>query len=610
MSIKEKELKKYLNDGYMISFYCDTDNIQKYNKIITVELNDEQLQDLFSTDYYDQHMYIEPYETDELFLYKIKEKHVVTSLDIAKIIGELLDSDDKINDLESLNKFIDISNFYDMLDDTVLEYDKFHNRYHFKDDEQLACISYKLVNNAVKNNKIEKLEQIKSFIAEMIYLKDTPIEKREYSDNSLEIIVDYIGTLLNCDSNNYDNHDKNMIEYYKNNLLYLAEKENYEAMRLLGYEYYEGTNGFPYDPQKSCSYLEKCFSISNDPELARTLGYIYYYGRTTNGIPQKEKAFHYFLLGHIIGGYYEATYKLADCYVKGFGTEVSHRAAYTLVNRIYNELCNQFYKSDYSKFADVALRLGSYYKDGIYVEKNIKESILYYLEARCAIKKRLEVMEYVGDRSVAQAIYKTLKELKENQITYDRIIKYNGYSFKGNDITLDNSKITLEYIGDESIKLSAIRNDEYKDYAYIFIFSDIFYSEKSSKVEIVLECEGNAEDFVDGVNEYRIDKLAIHDNKLYLKFENIDVPGYIVLKDMFYIPQTQKEIDNKYMIVGAEISPNKVYNYLCMNKGIEVGDEIEVEVSKSMTKAVVKYIDFVYEDELPLPLSKINIITE
>ena len=63
--------------------------------------------------------------------------------------------------------------------------------------------------------------------------------------------------------------------------------------------------------------------------------------------------------------------------------------------------------------ADVALRLGNYYKDGIYVDKNLYEAQLYYLEAKTAIKKRLEHMEYVGDRSVAMAISNNLEEVEK-----------------------------------------------------------------------------------------------------------------------------------------------------------------------------------------------------
>lgn len=48
---------------------------------------------------------------------------------------------------------------------------------------------------------------------------------------------------------------------------------------------------FTVDYKKSLILLEKDYEASKGPEIAWTLGYIYYYGRTTNGVPVGDIVF-------------------------------------------------------------------------------------------------------------------------------------------------------------------------------------------------------------------------------------------------------------------------------------------------------------------------------
>ena len=287
-------------------------------------------------------------------------------------------------------------------------------------------------------------------------------------------------------------------------------------MRLLGYEYYEGTNGFPLDSYKALYWLEKYFNETKDPDVARTLGYIYYYGRTTNGIPQGDKAFQYFAIGHLAGHYLEATYKLADCYIHGYGTPVCHQAAFNLVSSIYDETLNYFLRGEDTKFADITLRMGNYYKDGIYVEKNLYKSLFYYLEAKCAIKKRLEHMEYIGDRNVAMSISLNLDKIESELKVENRVIKDGGYLITDEYFSFPDMKYDIKF-KDNHIFISIKRNTKLGQKYFLTICSRIGFVERAEEVKFKLKPldEESAEGFVNSINERKIKNIEINEDKIY-----------------------------------------------------------------------------------------------
>ena len=134
-----------------------------------------------------------------------------------------------------------------------------------------------------------------------------------------------------------------------------------------------------------------------------TLGYLCYYGRHTDGIPQFEEARKWFELGTKLN-MIESTYKLADMLYDGLGGAKDIRRAVDLYNDIYWYCRTQFEKGIVDcKFADIALRVGKLFYDGICVEKDDFIALSYLLEARYAITKRKPFNRY-GDDTVEKNI--------------------------------------------------------------------------------------------------------------------------------------------------------------------------------------------------------------
>ena len=93
------------------------------------------------------------------------------------------------------------------------------------------------------------------------------------------------------------NVSKSRRELFKRIVDEECEKGNDLAMRIKGYGCYGGDKVFECDWEESRRIITKLFEKDGNPYFANTLGYIYYYGRCNNGIPEYEKAFQYFSVG-------------------------------------------------------------------------------------------------------------------------------------------------------------------------------------------------------------------------------------------------------------------------------------------------------------------------
>lgn len=397
-----------------------------------------------------------------------------------------------------------------------------------------------------------------------------------------------------------------MPSFYREKLLSNAEQGDLLSMRLLGYEYYEGNNGFLVNPKESEYWLERYFSETKDSEVARTLGYIYYYGRTTNGIPQKEKAFQYFAIGHLAGHYFEATYKLADCYVKGYGTPVCEEAAFNLVASIYSETHRQFLESDDSKYADVALRLENYYRDGIYVQQNMSIAYRYFLKAKVAIKKRLEVMDYIGDSGIAISVSKSLRDIQSVVGVKPRVVDNHGYVVDRHGWNYRNLKYEISPDG-KNILLTL--SDLNKNYSLVNVIPEIGFAEKSKKVMFLFECEEEPTAFLKTISKGKITDINIFDGELETVIKNGKEyeTANVKFKKTILLPQTVKDCSKLYTIVS--ISPfnnGKLYDYICENDFVEIGDKVSIEVNGRKKEVEIENVTKLYEDELPLPLQRMG----
>ncbi|MBP3804395.1 MAG: sel1 repeat family protein [Oribacterium sp.] len=194
------------------------------------------------------------------------------------------------------------------------------------------------------------------------------------------------------------------------------------AIQCRGYCYYCGTKIYPNDWFKAREAFEEYYQMTGDASAANTLGYIYYYGRCTGGVPEYDKAFMYFSVGHAYS-YFESTYKLADMLANGYGVVKDEESANHLYRSVYKKNLKRFIKGDDCKFADTALRMGNVYRNGIGVEADPEMAYFYYIQADYAIRKRMDDNQY-GDNVVFKRIQKALEETRKEYCDKGRTVKF------------------------------------------------------------------------------------------------------------------------------------------------------------------------------------------
>ena len=232
------------------------------------------------------------------------------------------------------------------------------------------------------------------------------------------------------------------------------------------YGSYTGNAVYKQDWEVAEKYLLKILGICEDPYVANSLGYIYYYGRTNKGKPDYDKALKYFIIAEM-HGITEARYKLCDMmmYGKGFPAKMPKMAFKNLLS-MYYDLLGEFEAENYScGFADVAIRLGNYYLD----LSNENEDTLYsaysfYMNAKYALEKRMKNDEHFGDKSVMEKLLPKYEEAKER---YHRYIEKeeDGTGFLNIiDEYLDNTivRVQIRKLRDGQRKISLVIDPEEK----------------------------------------------------------------------------------------------------------------------------------------------------
>ncbi|HPY99975.1 MAG TPA: hypothetical protein PLS28_00720, partial [Clostridiales bacterium] len=191
----------------------------------------------------------------------------------------------------------------------------------------------------------------------------------------------------------------------------LCELDNIPALYAKAYACYGGNRAYPCDWVMARNLLLRLSSLSEDPFVANTLGYLFYYGRCTGGKPEYDKAFQFFSIG-AAGGVYESRYKLSDMYLHGYGVEKNERVAAHLVWELYEDLQKTILSQNLdSKFADVAFRVGNLLKNGIDCAVAPDLAYYYYLQADFAIRMRMIKADYYGDAWVAKRIAEAMEEV-------------------------------------------------------------------------------------------------------------------------------------------------------------------------------------------------------
>lgn len=193
---------------------------------------------------------------------------------------------------------------------------------------------------------------------------------------------------------------------YRSYVEILCDKDIELGLLEKAYGSYTGNAIYPQDWNTAEENLIKLVDVCKNPWAANSLGYIYYYGRTNNGVSDYEKALKYFTIAQM-AGITEAKYKLCDMLTEGKGFPVKMpEIAFKSIFYMYNELLNEFRGENYScEFADVAIRMGNYYYHLAKKEScSLYFAYQYYMIAKYALELRMKHDPQYGDESVIKRL--------------------------------------------------------------------------------------------------------------------------------------------------------------------------------------------------------------
>ena len=457
---------------------------------------------------------------------------------------------------------------------------------------------------------IEKITELSSQMMSIIENEQKPVLERYYTDADKE----YYLTKLNNDDR-LKTASELELKVYRKFTDDLIQKDNITALKCKGYGCYGGDPAYECDWNTSLACITRLYELTGKPVYANTLGYIYYYGRCWNGQPKYNEAFKYFSIG-AAGFYYESRYKLADMFVHGYGVQKSTEIAQTIVSELYDQNLPYILDGKFNcKFADIALRLGSYAERGYSKTADDYDAYKYYLQADFAIKQRLQFNHY-GDTSVANSIKERLtsilesgkieKPKKSTYFSYLNLLKLLYHHLK------NYRKLQLDF--------KSINDDDFKLIIRIVPFGKEKYPPKLFITDTDTGFCGMLEALTIRVKKGKL--LVPKTSDLSLYFDNI-VPAHdsseknigvsfflgdkeqaVVYGKLKFTPP-EKALGKKYRFASVYFSPGgKHYDYLLDIENVKVGDTVYVITDFGETPVTVANIIEKSETELALPIGK------
>ena len=385
----------------------------------------------------------------------------------------------------------------------------------------------------------------------------------------------------------------------------LAEANNIYGLNAVGYGCYGGNRAFDCDWVRSRDCITRLFEIEDEmPKkafLANTLGYIYYYGRCNDGNPEYELAYKYFSFA-AFNEVYEAQYKIADMFKNGYGVAKSPETAKNIIGRLYNENIKYIRDGEFNcKFADIALRMGGMYTADDDEEDNDYEAALYYYtQAEFAIRMRMLEANYYGDSKVSEAIAKALAETKE-KLSFKPLRSVRLYTLVGllGDETADGRKLDLfiKKQGELTYKMTFTAHKklgEKRGRKLFITVPDIEMCGLFPKLTATYKAD---EALPEGV----LNRVLVVDEMSHHEFfcdgvRLLCTNGYYILKS------NKKATETSYRFVSVSFGGSKLYDYLCDDVSVQVGDHVTVGATGEEKEVVVCRIFKKNETELPLPL--------
>ena len=391
----------------------------------------------------------------------------------------------------------------------------------------------------------------------------------------------------------------------------LCEKDSGLALYIKGYACYGGNRLYPCDWAVSRDCMIRLFEKKDDPQYANTLGYIYYYGRCTGGVPEYDKAFRYFGIA-AANGLYEGMYKLADMFCHGYGCKASRRTARSLYGMVYNDSIKNFLRGEHANFADAALRMGNVFAKGIGEEADPVSAYYYYLQADYAARLRAKEDDFFGNTTVVINVRKALAEtealLPENYfreaVVYDFPVFFVELASNNNRCMLskgEDSGHGIELTA-ERIPTRAVTDPE----EILVTIPKLRYCERTRKVSYKLD-ETAEVWFKDDASEVRYDYCTWDDVNARLEFYYDDMPAaWVKSKKYCVFGKPAEELTGpEYRIASVRFEASgRTYDYICELEGIEPGDVVVVNGYNGETEVTVTKIVTRRESELGLPAAR------
>ena len=398
----------------------------------------------------------------------------------------------------------------------------------------------------------------------------------------------------------------------------LCANDNIDALDMKAYLCYGGSELMPCDWFASRDCLLKLMELTEDTgderrgQYANTLGYMYYYGRCSDGVPDYETALKYYVIGGAYG-LYESIYKIADMLKSGKAIPKDLYASRCLVKRVYDLTKKDYLRGQcYSDFADAAFRMGIYEKDDGKYEAALK----YLQEAECAIRDR-STGGFYGDDRVAMAIAENLKEVKAiceaqrkpEDPNYDIFPNLPDFSpltylveihsvIKGKLVKVENDDIVLEFKDDGEYGRSSVFVDtEECGMLHLTRFSYVFHGVKDLKIS--------------KKNKFRFTRLdnLCWDEPMGIRFctsEGKVKCSFTYEKAELVLPSCDKpKSGDKHLFASCSFyDGGRTYDYIADGFDVKVGDVVIVNSYQGEAEVQVESIEEKTLDELPIPFER------
>lgn len=616
----DRYTKKFKKKGYYLScFYSDSD-FEKCDEFIFIDVDETLLRSIirggttldaeFKSEYYNEAIFLKLKNA-----YHFTLRDLVAFLEKEKFKNEKITMFELEDDLKYILCFkIDDKYVFDryFLDDVELNDDPF-----LENEDNIIKIFIKSLDNEHIDNIFSNIDDSILILNDLIRQNELPRNERQYDEKTSCFLILFMREAIELTRDII--FQKEARKFYIENVQKLVDLDNFYGLKELGFNYYCGENGSNVDYKKAESLFLKTIKMKPDPYIANVLGYIYYYGKSNNGIPDYEKAFKYFSIAHLSGGLFEATYKLSDCFKHGYGVTKDEKTAFKLISTIYEQNLLYYFETDDSKYADVALRIGSFLKDGVGVDKDIEAAYVYFLRARTAIKTRIKSSHYVGDIGLANSINKSIFALKKELKYGDRLIseEFNGYVLKDYENDLGENSVfetDVKIVNEKCFKLFIKPKNDFERVKFVDILvEDYSFNERVKELEFVIKTKDPIiEKEIKVLENNKILKMQVNNENIIftVEFGKKDKIIGFNINEIVYIPKSMKDIHKNYHVVSIAFNEGgKLYDYIDPKNNASVGDKIIVGTYDGSLKEVkVVEVKDVYEDELSLPLEKMSAI--